>query len=110
MASLNDISKEVRLEKQKRNRRIALIIGGVFLVIAVIAIALYIAEAIRTKTYTSYDVISKSYFLIENVCYLMKTKKVRTEQNDFRSVRKKKLFSYSLQYAAAVLAVRAALL
>ena len=59
MASLNDISKEVRLEKQKRNRRIALIIGGVFLVIAVIAIALYIAEAIRTKTYTSYDVISK---------------------------------------------------
>ena len=54
--------------------------------------------------------ISKSYFLIKNVRYLMKNKKVRTEQNDFRSVRKKKLFSYSLQYAAAVLAVRAALL
>ena len=60
--------------------------------------------------YTGRRRISKSYFLIENVCYLMKTKKVRTEQNDFRSVRKKKLFSYSLQYAAAVLAVRAALL
>lgn len=58
MASLNDISKEVRLEKQKRKRKIVILAGSIILVIAVIVTALYIAEAVRTKTYTSYDVVN----------------------------------------------------
>ena len=58
MATLNERSNEQRLKKQKIRRRILFIIIGVLIVVFIIAVVLFIREAIRTKQYTGYKTVN----------------------------------------------------
>jgi len=58
VATLNERSKQARLEKQRIRRRIAFIVGAVVGVAAIICAVLFVMEAIRTKTYTGYETLN----------------------------------------------------
>lgn len=57
MSTLDERSKEARLEKQRKRRRIIIIIVVVAAVAALVMTGWYVMEAVRMKTYTGYRIL-----------------------------------------------------